>query len=66
MKHFEKWFKKNKPYEVYSCMDMAEKAYREALERVLKEREVRGENHLKCVFDWIEEELKDETSQDSV
>jgi hypothetical protein len=32
MKAFDKWFKKNKPYEVYSCMDMAEKAWRAALE----------------------------------
>lgn len=35
MKQFEKWFKKHKPYEVYSCMGMAEDAWRAALKWVL-------------------------------
>lgn len=36
---------------------VVEMTWRAALEMVLKEREIRGENHLKCVFDMIEEEL---------
>lgn len=38
MEQFKKWFKKNKPYEVYSCMDMAEKAWRAALEWALTQQ----------------------------
>ena len=35
MKEFEKWFRKNRPYEIYSCIDMAEKAWQAALEWIL-------------------------------
>lgn len=35
MEQFEKWFKKNKPYETYSCMNMADKAWKAALMWVL-------------------------------
>lgn len=37
---------------------LVEMAWRAALEMVLKEREARGDKHLKCVFDMIEAELE--------
>ena len=60
MNWFKEWWSttlcsNNKQSEI-----IAEATYRATLERVLKEREAQGENHLKCVFDWIEQELNNE------
>jgi len=62
MKEFEKWFKKHKPYEIYSCMNMAEKAWKAALEWVLsKQYKPYGDRYLEPVIniDDIKEELND-------
>lgn len=54
MKKFEKWFKKHKPYDTYSCMDMAKKAWEAALEMVKSEIFEHRD-----VLDVIEEELEE-------
>lgn len=56
MKAFRKWLKKNKPYKVYSCMNMAEKAYRAALKEVLKRLDNICENDE--LRNWIKKELE--------
>jgi len=65
MKAFEKWEDKKwqetgcGPLEPCgSCKLLREEGWKAALEWVLKEQETRGENYLKCVFDWIEQELE--------
>lgn len=59
MKEFDKWFKKNKPYEVYSCMNMAEKAWKAALEWVLEDTEYTGDCGESLIDQYeIQEELE--------
>lgn len=66
MKNFDKWFKKNKPYKTYSCMDMAEKVWQAALKWVLEKEnnveprwreEYLPERYTLAVYDIIREEL---------
>ena len=68
MKQFEKWWHNPTNKKINKLckedaprQDWTEAGYRRALERVLEEREAQGDNHLKCVFDWIEQELENET-----
>lgn len=68
MKEFENWLEENgygsiKDNHNNSCdnsfiMGLGA-GWEAALEWVLKERKAWGDNHLKCVFDIIEQELKD-------
>ena len=71
MRGFKKWNLKQSTdilrnnHRLYAYVDEERKrSWRAALEMVLKEREARGDNHLKCVFDMIEEELGNETEKD--
>lgn len=58
MKEFEKWFRKNKPYEIYSCMDMAEKAWKVVLEWLLS-HDTGPCSFRRCeIRELIEKELK--------
>jgi hypothetical protein len=54
MKEFERWFKKHKPYEAYSCMDMAEKAWKAAFELI---RETHENHSITEVLRLVGEEL---------
>lgn len=68
MKEFEKWYNQTiRPY-IHNpeYKEPLKEGWRAALERVLKERKNQGENYLKCVFDWIEQELEDERMQEAI
>lgn len=55
---FKKWFKKHKPYEIYSCMDMAPKTWKAALECV-RDKMLPNCYEPMDIYDFIEEELNE-------
>lgn len=65
MKEFKKWLKKNKPYGVYSCMDMAGKAWKAALEfykdtAARCERDCTTDKDYKILYFHLKQVLKNE------